>query len=200
MEGLYFYWFSWVFWVVVTFLMKKGKLRTLLAYWILLSIVFSNNYLRIDNISLSVTFILVFLGGFVLLARIIHSFYHLFAAFTLMIGYAGFLIWEQLAPVWLFIPRIILLPLILAMLISILTNHLLNRITIGIIGICAGELLYSLLLFSYQITNTVGEKGFFDTLVICLFLLMSVHLMKRIKMKVLQTSQIYRQSLRWQNE
>ncbi|SHF57213.1 YphA family membrane protein [Ornithinibacillus halophilus] len=200
MEGLYFYWFSWIFWVVVTFFMKKNNARTMLSYWILLCITLSNVYISIDVFHVSVTIIILLIGGFVIFTQLPNTIYHLFTSLTLMIGYTSFLIWESQAPIWLFMPREILLPLMLVALICILTYKFYYRLSIALIGICSGEFLYSFLLSSYYFSHTIGEKHFFDTLFIAVFLLFGIEFLNRLRLKIIQSIQIYRQSLRWQNE
>lgn len=199
-EGIYFYWISWIFWVVVTFFMSKSLKRTFFSFWILLAITLTNIYLNVSFTEVSLAFIIILLGGFVLFTRLPYRIFHLFATFTLMVGYSGFLIWESQAPVWLFMPRLILLPILLIILICILTTEFYHRLAIAIIGISCGEFLFGFLLSSYYIPHLVGEKTFFDLLVIVLFLLFIIELINRLKKKLVQNMQIYRQSLRWQNE
>ncbi|MFS0672686.1 hypothetical protein AB1K81_05730 [Ornithinibacillus sp. 179-J 7C1 HS] len=98
----------------------------------------------------------------------------LFSAFTIMIGYASLLIWETNAPVWIFMPRLLIIPIICVLLTVILTKRFISRITISLIGLCSGEFLYSLLLTNYSITKTIGGLMFLDTLFVVLFIIVII--------------------------
>lgn len=170
-EGMIFYWISWIFWVIITFLLNKNKQRTSLAVWILFIIFCSNWYIHIEIYHLSVAFICIYMGGFVLLARMAKSVYYLFASFTVMIGYTSFLLWEQLAPVWLLISRDIMFPLLMTSMVLLISRGFWARISISLIGICTGELLYSHILLNFNIHKTIGGMAFLDMLCTILFVL-----------------------------
>ncbi|SES80906.1 hypothetical protein SAMN05216389_102264 [Oceanobacillus limi] len=199
-DGLYFYWISWIIWVMVTFFMKKTSHRAYYATWILISIILSNVYITFSKYDISLTFLSVIIGGFFLVPQIPKTTYHLFCSFTLMIGYTSILIWEGQAPVWLFMPRFILIPLICIVMVCFLVKGLISRITVTLIGICAGELLYSYMLSNYYISNIVGEMVFFDSLFIILFILICLDLIQLLKRKIVLLTQNYKRTMRWQNE
>src|SRR5690625_5823138 len=111
-DGLIVYWFGWMLWIIVTFLMKKDQRRTKLACWILLILLCSNIYFTIENHNISLTFIVLLGIAIFLHAQIPRFMYHVFISFTIMIGYAALLLWEKNTPVWLFMPRFVLIPLI----------------------------------------------------------------------------------------
>src|SRR5690625_754537 len=67
-NGLLFYWFGWLLWIIVTFLMKKTELRTKIACWILIAILSSNVNINIDNYHVSLTFLILF-GSVIILHR-----------------------------------------------------------------------------------------------------------------------------------
>ncbi|WP_157052486.1 YphA family membrane protein [Ornithinibacillus contaminans] len=200
MDGIYFYWFSWVFWVIVTFLMPKGKRRTILALWLLVAIIFSNLYVTIGSLAFSVTYLIIFTGAFISLARHNRVGLHIFSGFTIMIGYTSILIWETHAPVWLFMPRLLLIPMICVALVSIISSTMISRLIISTLGLCGGELLYSVLLANFSIQQTIGEFVFLDTLLVMLFLLVLMELLRKGRGKMVSTLQAYKQQLRWQNE
>ncbi|MFD2045877.1 hypothetical protein ACFSTA_13195 [Ornithinibacillus salinisoli] len=183
-NGLYFYWISWTLWVIVTFFMKKNTKRTLLSYWILVSIIVSNAYFTFDYYDISLTFISILIGGFLLFPHISRMVYHMFCTFTMMIGYASILIWEGQAPIWLFMPRFVLIPLICIFMICILVRGLYPRITVALVGICSGEFLYSHMLSNYYISYVVGEMIFFDTLSLILFIIIGIEWIRKLKRKL----------------
>ncbi|MFD1038701.1 hypothetical protein ACFQ3N_09900 [Virgibacillus byunsanensis] len=177
--------------------MKKIRKRTVLACWILSVLMCSNLYASFENIQLSIAFIILWLGALLFHAKLPHLVYHVFSSFTISIGYIAILLWEQHTPVWMFLPRIILIPVISTMLIVILVKGFHNRIVVGILGISSGETIYSLLLSSYAIQETIGEMAFFDMTIITLLIIVSLEIIKITKQKLLLFS---KQLLRWQNE
>ncbi|WP_042145699.1 hypothetical protein [Paucisalibacillus sp. EB02] len=185
MVGIYFYWICWLLWVMVTFLLPRDKARTVLAIWILLTLIVSNLYISIDGYEFSISYLFIVLGGFVLLAKLSQKGLQIFSTITIMVGFTSLLIWEANAPVWIFMPRLIIIPMICVILTMMVNKHFINRITISIIGLCSGEFLYNLLLSNYSITHTIGDHNFLDMLCITLFLLISIELLRKVKDKLL---------------
>ncbi len=171
-NGLIFYWFCWLIWIVVTFFMKKDKQRLFLACWILLLILFSNLQLSINFHNISVSFI-IFLGGILFLhVKLPRLIYQSIISFIVSIGYVGILIWVNITPLRLFIPQLITVSFLLLILIMILTNGLLNRLGAGLFGIACGEIVYSMIMANYSIEKTVGDMVFFDCVLIVTMLLL----------------------------
>ncbi|WP_026906570.1 YphA family membrane protein [Paucisalibacillus globulus] len=185
MEGIYFYWFCWLLWVIVTFLLPKEKGRTFLAIWILLTIIFSNLYISINLFEISLSYLFILFGGFIFLGTLQHKILQIFSAITIMVGFTSLLIWETNAPVWLFMPRLIIIPIICVLLTMMVNKHFLNRLAINIIGLCSGEFVYSVLLSNYSIIQTIGDFEFLDTLFVCLIILITIELIRKAKNKVL---------------
>ncbi|WP_156289245.1 YphA family membrane protein [Oceanobacillus salinisoli] len=182
--GILFYWFSWIFWIIVTFLMKKGVLRTLLAYWILFTIIGSSFYFQLGYYTISLSIIILFLGAIVLLSKQPRTLYHLFSAFTISIGYTAMLFWEKLSPIWIIIPRILLISILIGCLTSILSKAYLGRISVCLFGMIAGEMIYSVILSSYGLQEEIGEMLFLDTLFCTLLLLTFLDILHKGKAKL----------------
>lgn len=185
MDGIFFYWFGWFFWVIFTFIVPKNKIRTIYAIWILLAIGFSNLYLSIDSIAVSMSYLTLLIGAFILLSTLNRKGILLFSAFTMMIGYTSLLIWEVNAPVWIFMPRIIMIPILCVCLAIVLTKQIYARLAISVIGISSGEFLYSVLLYNYSITQSIGSMQFLDTLSVMVFLFVFIEAIHQGKEKVL---------------
>jgi hypothetical protein len=185
MEGIYFYWFCWLLWVIVTFLLPREKARTFLAIWILLTIIVSNLYISINIFEISLSYLFILIGGFIFLGTLQHKILQIFSAITIMVGFTSLLIWEANAPVWLFMPRLIIIPIICVLLTIMVNKQFLNRLAINIIGLCSGEFVYSVLLSNYSIMQTIGDMEFLDTLFVCLIILISIEVIRKAKNKVL---------------
>jgi hypothetical protein len=174
MDGVYFYWFCWIIWVIVTFLFPKTKIRTIIAVWILLTISLSRLYISISYVEISAAYLCIFIGIMICLTRVKPVSIHLFSAFTIMIGYSSILIWESIAPVWLFMPRLLIIPMISVLLMVILSKGFYGRFTTGILGLCGGELLYGCLLVNFSIPDIIGELQFLDILLVVLLFLLCI--------------------------
>ncbi|HEX6593450.1 MAG TPA: hypothetical protein VF095_02555 [Bacillota bacterium] len=193
-EGVIFYWFSWIFWVLITFFMKKSRRRTYLSFWGLLSIVCSNIYVKFYIFDIHVTLIIVWFGSFILLLTRETILYHFFASFTCMIGYTSILIWEHQAPVWVFGPRLIILSVISMLLVTFVATDFFNQCTIALIGMCTGEVLFNILLGNYYIQDVIGKMAFFDHLYTTLFLLIIVHSYRVVKQWLMNNGYVYQTS------
>lgn len=138
--------------------MTKGRVRTYLASWILLAIILADYFIRWNAMTISIPFILIFIGAAGLLGSLPRWFYLLASAFTVGIGYAAFLFWETISPVWLIMPRFMQITIIFGLLISLLVKPYIAKIAVCLFGMAAGELIYVLTLTEYGLIVTVGDK------------------------------------------
>ncbi|MDY0405690.1 hypothetical protein P5G51_010055 [Virgibacillus sp. 179-BFC.A HS] len=163
-EGVYFFWFSWIFWVLLAFFMPASKINTCMRIWTLLAIAFANLYMNVAEFGISVTFLVLFAGGFMLLSQLPNKIYHLFAALVIMIAYDSILMWEHEVPIWLIVPRPLFFTVCMLALLLVMIDEFRNRLAVIITGVCAAELFYAVMMFSYQIPYTAGSKYFWTDL------------------------------------
>lgn len=198
--GLIFYWISWLLWIIVTFFMKKGLPRTILACWILGTIIFSNIYFTVDKYNILVSFSILLIGISLVYTKLPNQLYHLFSTFTIIVGYAAILIWKSNTPLWLFMPEYFLVPLGNSLLIFFLINGLYNRLITGIFGITLGELFYSFILSSYNIENVIGDMYFFDNLYITILILFFLSIIQKGNRRIYSLLYSYKRLLKLQNQ
>ncbi|WP_100010782.1 hypothetical protein [Lentibacillus sediminis] len=190
MTGMLFYWFSWILWIIVTFFMKKGRVRTLLACWILLVLIFADAYIIINEHDLSLGFVWIFFGALIWLLQLPRVTYHIFASFTLTIGYTGMLYWAQASPVWLFLPRTFLLSFLLSLILFLLAKEFISQAGIGLFGVCCGEIVYALTLSSYGFPEAVGEMAFLDNLLAVMIIIGAIDILQKGRKRVTIASQL----------
>ncbi|MBP1969624.1 hypothetical protein J2Z83_001731 [Virgibacillus natechei] len=200
MSGLLFYWFSWILWIVVTFFMEKSKNRTILACWILLSILSSDIYVVIGSYPVSIALLLMLTGSILLLLQSPHLIYHLSASFTIMIGYAAILLWEISSPILIILPRVILISFILGLVVILLAKGLYSQLGICLLGLSCGEIVHGLMLSSYGFNVSIGEMQFFDNVLFLLVIIVFVNGLHKGKYKLSSVLNNNKQSMRWQNE
>lgn len=181
LDGVFFYWFSWIFCVIIVFFMKKGMQRTYLLYWVLTSIMLVNQFINIDSYTLSVGFIVTFWGAFIGLASLGRTIYHLVISLVIMIGYAGLLLIEVNAPIWVFIPRYLLIAGTCTVLISILTKDFYSRVMTTLVGLSSGEILYNFITANYFFPSVIGDLAFMDIMMIIVFLLFLMYQYQQLK-------------------
>lgn len=184
MDGVLFHWISWIFCVIILFFMEKGKRRTYFSYWVLISIILVNQFITVDTYTVSLSFIIILLGSFLGLASLNTPLYHLIVSFIMMIGYAGVLLIEKNAPIWIFGPRYLTLAIMSSILIATLTKDFYSKVMVTIVGLSSGEMLYSLIVSNYFSPKTFGELEFMDTLLLTLFLLFLLNQYQRIKRRL----------------
>ncbi|MGY0691787.1 YphA family membrane protein [Virgibacillus sp. FSP13] len=196
-DGMLFLWFAWLLWIVVTFLMKKGKRRTYFACFLLLLIACSNVTLEIGGYFIQLSFI-VLIVGLLFFHAIARSFYLLFASFTICLGYTAILFWEQITPIWIFLPRSLLIPIAIVVLTIIITKQFESRLAIGLIGLTCGEMYHSFILSSYAIQEGIGDKQYFDMLLTFVLFVTLLEVIQQGKMAIYALSQDFKQSIRKQ--
>lgn len=196
-DGLIFYWICWILWIIITFIMKKESKRTILACWLLAALLCSDIHVTTGNFHISLTFLILLAGATVLQIRINHYIYQIFATFTLMTGYMAMLLWEKFAPVWLFLPRFVLIPLLCFIILHLMLKNAENKVAAVLFALCAGEILITLILAGYGLQKEIGEMAFFDTLLVTVAITLCADLFKKGR-RVFSTLFVHRQTKeRW---
>lgn len=187
-SGYIFLWTSWLLWIIVTFFMSKTRRRAYLATWILLSIIGSNSFFIVEGFHISYAYFILIGGALLMHGKCPRWTYNLFISFTIMIGYTAILLWEYTSPIWMVIPRFILIPLLCSCMIFILIKGFYNQLMTGLLGLCAGELLYSLMLSSYFINRPIGDVHFLDHLLIVISSIFLIHIIQHMRARILSWS------------
>lgn len=184
-HGLIFYWISWILWIIVTFLMKRGKMRIYFATWILLAIGISNIQITIDKYVVSLLVLILLVGSIILFKPFFNKVIYLYIPFTVMVGFTAILLLEQGIPIWFFLPTQLFIPLICTLIIMFLVRNIYRQLISGILGIVSGEVVYSLILSGYGFQKTIGDPVFFDHILITIFLIICFHTIRKGRKKVI---------------
>lgn len=181
-EGIYFYWFSWLGWIITTFLMKKCSERTALSFVILLVIAVSNSTFQAGSVTIRAAFLIILLFSIVLMAKTkgLSLLYYLICSLIISIGYGCFHLFELFDPVWLIFDRKWMLSFVTLYLTLMLVKNYYYRMTIAMIGFCNGELLYSLILNKFAFAVELGDFPFLDALAVSLLLLSIWNLLEKL--------------------
>lgn len=196
-SGILFYWIAWMFWIIITFFMKKGWKRTSYAGLLLTIIIVSDTFFLVENREISLAFLVLIAGAFLFLARMPRTFYHTFIVLTIMIGYVAILFWEQNTPVWVILPRTFIIPLVCTFLIANLVQNFHTRLIVGLVGISSGETLHSLILMSYSLPEPIGEMAFFDSAMVIAIFVFGIEIVRLAKERMALAIKHSRQLAEW---
>lgn len=168
MEGIFFYWFSWIGWIIVTFLWKKSLTRTFLSHFLLLLIIFANISVSIFSHQVNLSFIFLFLLCFYLLKEVHFQKLCYFLIISLCTvafstGLRLFLIYD---PVIAIFHSTWMLAIVNFIFIQWIVKEKRFRIPLFMMGICQSEIIYSLFLANIYGTQTIGDLFFLDLIAI----------------------------------
>lgn len=184
MDGLLFYWISWMIWIIVTFLMPKNKYRNYLAMAILMVIFCSNAVILVNNVEVYLTIAILYFGSIVAIVNCQNIVKSISKAICIVFGYVGLLFWEQISPIWIVIPRTILIPLIGFVLLIILSDSFQERCVLWCLGLTSGEIIHGLILNSYKLSEGIGEMAFMDVLIVEIGFLITTTSLLKLKRKI----------------
>lgn len=173
MAGLYFYWTAWAAWVIATFFMKKGRIRTETAALVLILIICSNRYVKLDHVEINTAFIVMLLYGYQKLAMLTRSrlIYMATVCHIVMLGYIGFSMYSMYDPAILWFDMKWMTALLIFILTQFLVKSFSLRCLTAVIGAVHGNLLYTWIMRGFSFPVKAGSFTFFDTLAICLMMI-----------------------------
>lgn len=169
MEGLIFYWISWMVWIMATFFMARtNKYRFLLSAWVLCLMIMSPLKVNILNfeIGIAVLFLLASLYVFAGRLKKLSKLYFLFCTFILMMAYVTFHLFELFDPVWVIFSREWMLSVLMVYMAVLLQKNRMLRLPLILLGGIQGEFLYAFILKSFSFPYTIGSLAFLDIMAI----------------------------------
>ncbi|RBW70297.1 YphA family membrane protein [Bacillus taeanensis] len=169
MEGIYFYWFSWIYWIWLTFLMSKEKRRFPITVGLLLLLIFSNCFIHLSGMDIALSLLGVFIIGIIVLTYLstVQKWYSIIISLITTFIYVSILVMSVYDPVWMIIPVRWFAPFAIFSLLLLIGKDIRIKISSLLIGFAAGELIFGLLLTYHHLYNVVGGLGFLDRLSIC---------------------------------
>lgn len=184
MEGLFFYWICWLLWIIITFLMEKSRTRQFFGIWLLMLLIFSKTEIMVAEFNINASIFILYIGSIVLLAVNKRWLYHVFSAICIVFGYLGIMLWEQISPVWMFLPREAVIPATGFILLSLLTGSYIAKIAIWCLGVSTGEIIFSILLNGYGFKESIGDFAFLDVVMIEIGIIYCLTLLHKIRARM----------------
>ncbi|MBS4217295.1 hypothetical protein KHA96_03090 [Bacillus sp. FJAT-49711] len=173
MPGMIFLLIAWMIWIYSTFMMdKKSTYRWPIALFALLFIILKSFSIRfyffhISGPSILILIICYFLASKLSFKKQLHL---LFSVFTLMLGYAGFLLFEMYDPIWMFMDRVVLISFTLFIFGYVLySSSILTRILLICLGTLQGDIVFASYLSKWDMPYLIGSMEYLDIISIIIF-------------------------------
>lgn len=158
MEGIFFYWIFWCYWIIVTFWMKKETKRMVYAIFILLVIMASLKQVTFSFGTVGLSYLLI---GIVFLGRLVLHGYQIYSTFAVVIiafAYAALQLFYVYDPIWFLDKLIFISSMMTGILALLLGKNTQHCITILVLGQSIGELFFWIV--AYRIVHVQVEIGY----------------------------------------
>ena len=164
-DGILFYWFMWIGWVVTTFLIEKNPFRNAVVFILLPGIIISGYHIPFSLGTVNAAFAFFFIIG---LGYVIRNtgelFYYLAVSFIIAVSYVILQIFALYDPAKLLIDKKYLLIIFLAAVMFLISKKNNDLFYIPLIGIFIGDSLYQLLIFRLTGYLEIGSVFVLDLL------------------------------------
>lgn len=187
-----FFYFSWICWIMVTFLSNKSKKRLGLSIFLLLLINFSQIYVQVQIFQLNIGGLFVCVVGLIILTlekgpKIFIVFYS--GIISMIYCILHFLVIQN--PTIFIFPEVYLLTLIIFFSCMILTMNLNKIVTILFIGTYQGEFMLRFFLQEYEVIHEVGSSGYLEIISLSLFIILVFENIINVFSKLFKKNQKY---------
>ncbi|WLD91841.1 hypothetical protein [Alkalihalobacillus sp. AL-G] len=164
MDGIYFYWFFWIAWIITTFFMPKTSHRYWLSFLLLLLIFSSTTTIHLDSYAVNAAFLFAGLISYAYIGKstVRLIFYSVFSSMIVSVIYVGVHFLILFDPVWLFFDRLYLISFLLCALVLLLSKPLDLRLSILVSGLLNGEIGYALFVNGLAPGYIVGSFDLLD--------------------------------------
>ncbi|WP_404428380.1 hypothetical protein [Sutcliffiella horikoshii] len=164
--GQYFYFLSWMGWIIVTFFFPKSAIRTFMSILLLVVIAGSTTTVQMFGFTMTASFLVLAVTTLILLVNSLKQKYilHYFSICTVALAYVCFIIFEIYDPVWIFLDRTWMLSVIILYLSLLLFKPKRERFVYMLAGVLLGEVLRGIVtdrIFSY---SDIGSYEFLAVL------------------------------------
>ncbi len=166
MEGILFYWFTWMGWTITTFLISKTQQRFFLSALLLALIYCSGITLNIDGQLVNSTlFIIIFISyAYLGMNNLTELGYSIFVSILISLCYVGMHFIVVYDPVWIFVDLNFFIAVPLSLVVIFMTKGLQSRLPVLITGYAHGEMAYVLLFNDLAPEYIIGSFIFLDIL------------------------------------
>ncbi|MDQ0232945.1 YphA family membrane protein [Metabacillus malikii] len=172
MEGIFYFWFMWLAWIVTTFLLRKSTVRLKLGIFLMITIMMSKYFVLLGEYNIRISLLLFLFLGYYLATKMKSAKISFFImAMTLTLAYSGILLFRIYDPVWFLFDYRLIVSLVISILAIYLGRKPTEKFTLFIISIGQGEFIYWGILGKFHSGLTIGTSASLDILAIgCFFI------------------------------
>lgn len=181
MEGGYFYWLFWIFFIISAFFIDDRKWRFRFSAFALMAIICSISSVEILSLECSFTGLFFLLTSYFYISGQTRKmiYYFLITSITVMFAYGSFCLFSLYEPAWLFIDGKWLLSILIVCLLMLLHGSFFHRIAAMLSGTIQGELLYASILKKLSISYPAGSLQYLDSIALMIAFLAAAEGIKR---------------------
>jgi hypothetical protein len=165
MEGIFFFWLSWIGWVISTFFMKKDNKRLIISAALLIVIIGSPYEVTVLSYPINVSFLLLIVISYAVISQQTKKrtiLYLFISSHILATANVAFHLFGMFDPVWIIFDRMWMLAGMMAYLTLLLIKNVWLRLATVCAGFGQGGLMYMLILDRYNFPIEVGSLSYFD--------------------------------------
>lgn len=171
MDGVFFYWVSWLVWVFVMFFIPNTvAYRFDFLFHLLATMVLVGYTLEISPLTVHISGIYLFLILCIYLRKLsfIKTLEVVIGSLIVALAYASFQLFSLLDPIWLIIKAPYLLCILLNYLILMLFKDWKRRMSVLLLGMILGDIVYSSLLHFHSLKHVALSYAWHDHVVLVL--------------------------------
>ncbi|MFU2017186.1 hypothetical protein ACM6Q7_19375 [Peribacillus butanolivorans] len=171
MDGILFYWMSWIVWVIVMyFIPKTVPFRFDFLFHLLAVMVLAGYNLEVSLLSIHMSglYLIFILCVYIRKQSIIKIIELISGCLIITLAYASFQLFSMLDPIWLIMKPSYLLCIFLNYLILILFKNWKHRLFVLLVGLIMGDLVYSGLLVYHSLSYEALTYAWHDNTVLIL--------------------------------
>jgi hypothetical protein len=159
-------------WIYTTFVMDKTNVRFQLSFCLLLVIIASDYQVKLLDMNLNLALLILLGYGYFVFGqqptkKLINS---IFVSGIISLSYASFYLFAIYDPVLIIFEIKWMLAILMLILSLLFIDHSSSRISVLAIGLCHGEILYTLVILRLHPTKIIGDYYFLDVVACSLFL------------------------------
>ncbi|KXZ21996.1 hypothetical protein AXI59_12130 [Bacillus nakamurai] len=158
MELFYYYWSMWFLWILATFIFAKTKSRFHVSVFILTNIMASIHHMTV-YFTLNAAYVMFFAAAFVYAGRLgMHKqLRYIVIHLTTAAAYGFIFLFALYDPVWFIIKPEWAAVILLTVIMVSVEGRFPERLCLFVLGMCQGELLYSMVIHKIAGAATVGD-------------------------------------------
>ncbi|MFJ7745998.1 hypothetical protein [Peribacillus sp. NPDC097295] len=171
MDGIFFYWVSWIVWIcVVFFIPNTVAYRFDFLFHLLATMVLVGFTLEISSFTVHISGIYLFLILCVYMRKLsfMKTLDVVIGSIIVALAYASFQLFSLLDPIWLIIKAPYLLCMLLNYLILMLFKDWKRRMSVLLLGMILGDIVYSSLLHFHSLNHEALSYEWHDHAVMVL--------------------------------